>query len=88
MDSRLVQRTVIAGGILGGIGIGLFFGMWVLMGSLGATPFARVVVSVCLPPVLLAAGIGVYLVVTRTTGGAAAGNATPEPAGTNQSDTE
>jgi hypothetical protein len=57
---------VIAGGLVGVIGIALFFGLWVVLGTIGfVSSFARVVLSVCLPPIILATAFGMYYLVVR-----------------------
>lgn len=65
MDSKTLRRTVIAGGVLALLGIGLFFLFWVVLGSFGTPDFARVVLSVCIPPILMAAGVGAYFLLVR-----------------------
>jgi hypothetical protein len=65
LDSKLLTRTVVAGGVLALLGIGLFFLFWVVLGSLGTPDFARVVLSVCIPPILMAAGVGAYFLLVR-----------------------
>lgn len=63
MEPKLLTRAVIAGGVLAVGGIGLFALLWIALGS--ASPFARVVLSVCIPPIMMAAGVGVYFLVVR-----------------------
>jgi hypothetical protein len=65
LDSKLITRMVIAGGLVGVIGIALFFGLWVVLGAIPTTPFVRVVLSVCLPPIILATIFGMYYLVVR-----------------------
>lgn len=60
-----MKRTVIAGAILAFLGIGAFIGIWSVLGNIGASQFARVVLSVCLPPIVMAAGIGAYFLLVR-----------------------
>jgi hypothetical protein len=65
LDSKLLRRTVLAGGLLAVFGIGMFGLLWVVLGSLGASDFARVVLSICIPPILMAAGVGAYFLLVR-----------------------
>jgi hypothetical protein len=65
LDSRILTRTVLAGALLAMFGIGMFALLWVILGSIGASQFARVVLSVCIPPILMAGGVGIYFLVVR-----------------------
>lgn len=64
MDRNLLSRVGAAGAVLGVVGIGLFVLLWVVLGSLGVDTFMRVVISVCVPPALMALGVGVYMLIT------------------------
>ncbi len=65
VDNKVIVRMVIAGGLVGILGIALFFGLWFFLGTITDSAFARVVVSVCLPPIILATIFGVYYLVVR-----------------------
>ncbi len=61
----MIVRMVIAGGLVGVLGIALFFGLWFVLGNITDSAFARVVISVCLPPIILATIFGIYYLVVR-----------------------
>lgn len=63
MDNKLISKTVIAGLVIAGVAIGLFFVLWLALASL--EPFLRLFLSVCVPPALMAGFIGVYILTTR-----------------------
>lgn len=63
MDNKLISKTVIAGLVIAGAAIGLFFVLWFALVSL--EPFLRLFLSVCVPPALMAGVIGVYILSTR-----------------------
>lgn len=58
-----VPRIVIAGVVLATLGVIAFIVIWVLMGSAGVPNLPRLLVSMCIPPALIAALIGVYILV-------------------------
>lgn len=87
MDSKLITRMVIAGGLVGVIGIALFLGLWIFLGTITDSAFARVVLSVCLPPIILATAFGVYYLVVRPGGTAASTSPMSERSTPNPSDT-
>lgn len=73
---------VIAGGLVGVVGIALFFGLWLLLGTIPASPFVRVVLSVCLPPIILATVFGMYYLVVRPGSGTHPASPPSNPEGT------
>lgn len=74
LDRKLISRAGIAGFGLSLFGIGLFVLIWVLMGEAGANNFTRVVLSVCVPPALMAAMVGVYMLLVRPANGSDQGS--------------
>ncbi|MBI5670333.1 MAG: hypothetical protein HZC41_20260 [Chloroflexi bacterium] len=64
-----LSRASVAGAALAVVGIILFIVLWVVMGQLGATNLARLLVALCLPPVVIAAMIGAYVLITRSRNG-------------------
>jgi hypothetical protein len=66
-DGKLLSRTVIAGGILAVVAIGLFLLLWTAFS--GLDDFVRLMLSVCIPPAALALIAGVFFLVTRSRAG-------------------
>ena len=62
MNGSTITRAGVAGLVLAGGLIGLFFLIWIVMGELGAADFPRLVAAVCIPPGLISIVIGFYLV--------------------------
>ena len=60
-----MSRALIAGAVLAGLGIALFAVLWTLLGSQGVNQAARLLLSLCIPPAVIAAVLGVYLLLTR-----------------------
>jgi predicted lipid-binding transport protein (Tim44 family) len=60
-----ISRIGLTGAVLGIVLIGLFIGLWIVLGSAGVEVFPRLVIAVCAPPSILAALIGIYLLLTR-----------------------
>lgn len=63
MNGKLVSKTLIAGGIIAAVAIGLFFVLWLALASL--EPFLRLFLAVCVPPALMTGAIGLYILSTR-----------------------
>lgn len=63
MDNQLLVRGLIAGVLLSVVGIGLFALIWVGLAS--ADTLLRLVAAVCIPPIVLAIGIGFLIVRSR-----------------------
>lgn len=63
MNGKLVSKTIIAGGIMAAVAIGLFFVLWLSLESL--EPFLRLFLAVCVPPALMTGAIGLYILSTR-----------------------
>jgi lipopolysaccharide export LptBFGC system permease protein LptF len=60
-----LSRGSIFGFVLGVLAIILFVVLWLGLGSLNVSQFPRLMVSVCLPPAIIAALIGVYMLFWR-----------------------
>jgi len=52
--------------LLAGGGVGLFVLIWVVLGSAGVDNFARLMVALCVPPALIALGVGLFFLATRS----------------------
>ncbi len=64
-QNNLSRATIIATGIAVG-GIILFFIIWAVLGSTGMDAFARLILSLCIPPGLMAALIGGYFLMSQS----------------------
>ena len=62
---KTLMRAGVAGVVLAGIGIGAFLVIWILLGQAGTSDFPRLMASLCLPPALVAAVIGLYLLIIQ-----------------------
>jgi hypothetical protein len=65
LDTGLIKRTALAGAVLALVGIVLFVLIWFGLGNASMSQFARIVLSICIPPILMAAGMGVYFLLVR-----------------------
>jgi hypothetical protein len=61
LNQTNLSRGLVAGAVLAVLGIGLFIGLWVIMGSMGVSNAARLLVSLCIPPAIIALIIGAYV---------------------------
>ena len=59
------MRAGVAGVALGGFGISAFLVIWFLLGQAGTSDFPRLMASLCLPPALIAAIIGLYMLIIQ-----------------------
>jgi hypothetical protein len=55
----LSRATLVALG-LATFGVVLFIGLWVVLGNVGVEQFARLLMSLCIPPAAIAAIVGIY----------------------------
>ncbi|MAS33018.1 MAG: hypothetical protein CL610_03360 [Anaerolineaceae bacterium] len=60
LNRRRLTRAAIIGGGMGLGGVLAFLLLWVGLGSAGVDQFPRLIMSVCLPPALIALIFGVY----------------------------
>lgn len=62
-DGKTVSRIGLIGAIIGIVAIGLFVALWVILGNANMDAFPRLIISVCVPPALMTAFLGVYVLV-------------------------
>jgi lipopolysaccharide export LptBFGC system permease protein LptF len=60
-----LSKVAVAGVGLGVVGVVLFVILWVVFGQMGVASLARLVVSLCLPPLVIAGLIGVYVLLMK-----------------------
>jgi lipopolysaccharide export LptBFGC system permease protein LptF len=65
LDRQLLSRAGVVGLVLAVLGIGLFVGLWAVLGNAGMDDFPRLVIAVCVPPAVLALAVGVFFLVAR-----------------------
>lgn len=63
--NNLSRATFIAVGLSVG-GIVLFFILWGILGGTGMDAFARLILSLCIPPGLMAALVGGYFLLSQS----------------------
>ncbi len=61
LNGNNMPRIITAGVILAVVGIVAFILLWAMMGSAGVAMLPRLLVSLCIPPAIIAAAIGVYI---------------------------
>ncbi|MCB9456753.1 MAG: hypothetical protein H6671_12265 [Anaerolineaceae bacterium] len=59
-SKNLSRATIIATG-MGIIGIVLFVVLWALLSQTDLDAIARLIIAFCVPPALMAAGVGAYM---------------------------
>ncbi len=62
--SRLT-RALLAGAALAVLGITLFIALWAALGSQGVDQTARLLLSLCIPPAVIAAALGGYFLLAQ-----------------------
>ncbi len=65
LDGKKIGRASIAGFGLAGLGIALFIILWVVLGQAGFETPARLFAALCIPPAVIAALMGVYILFVR-----------------------
>lgn len=60
LDSRRLKRASIAGVALAAAGIVLFVLLWIVLGNAGVDQFPRLILSLCVPPGVIALIMGIY----------------------------
>lgn len=65
LDRKLLSRAGLMGILLAVFGIGLFILLWVVLGNAGMDNFARLMIAICIPPALIALGVGLFFLATR-----------------------
>jgi uncharacterized membrane protein len=68
-NRKSLSRASAAGVGLALLGIVLFVVLWVILGTAGVETFARLLVSLCLPPAIIAGLIGGYVLLARPADG-------------------
>lgn len=63
-NGKTASRIGLIGAVIGIVSIGLFMGLWILLGNANMDDFPRLIISVCVPPALMTAFLGVYILVT------------------------
>jgi hypothetical protein len=63
IEGKQLMRAGLAGLILAGVGIGLFVLIWNAFS--GLSDFPRLFAAICIPPAVIAAMLGVYMLVVR-----------------------
>lgn len=62
---KQLPRAGMIGGVLAVLAIGLFIALYIVLGNAGAEPAVRLLVSLCVPPAVLAIGFGLYILIAR-----------------------
>jgi hypothetical protein len=66
LNNNAVTKTVIfAGAGLAVVGIALFVGLWVILGNMEVAEFPRLILSLCIPPAIMALLLGGYILLVR-----------------------
>lgn len=65
MNKRTITRAGIVGALLAVLGIGLFMGIWIILGNFGVADFPRLISALCIPPGIIAAIMGIYILIAR-----------------------
>lgn len=65
VNRRALSRASIFGAILGVAAIILFVVFWVVLGEMGVTQFARLFLALCVPPAIIAAIVGGYVLIAK-----------------------
>lgn len=69
LDKQTISRIGIVGAILGMLAVGLFAGLWFGLGTTSLDVFPRLVIAICLPPAIMAALVGGYMLLKRPANG-------------------
>ena len=65
LNRHTLTRASIAGAGLAIGGILLFFMLWFALGAADVGPFAQLRLSLCIPPALIAAAVGLFFLRTQ-----------------------
>ncbi len=65
LNGRNLTRAGIAGAALALLGIILFIVLWVVLGSFKLDAMPRLFASLCIPPAIIAAIMGIYILVRK-----------------------
>lgn len=64
-NTKTISRAGLAGAVLSALGILLFVGLWLVTGRTDLDPFPRLIISLCVPPGVIAIVMGIYALVVR-----------------------
>lgn len=64
-DPKTLRRFLIGGAVLAVGGIILFVLLWLALGGAGVQQFPRLVLSMCVPPAVIALLLGGYFLISR-----------------------
>lgn len=65
LNRKTLSRATLAGAALAMGGVGLFILLWVVLGNAGVDQFPRLILSMCVPPALIAALVGGFFLLVR-----------------------
>jgi hypothetical protein len=65
IDSKVLSRIGLTGLIIAVLGIGLFLGLWIGLEGTGVNDFARLIISLCVPPALMSLAIGGWMLLIQ-----------------------
>ncbi|MBL8163791.1 MAG: hypothetical protein JNJ61_17525 [Anaerolineae bacterium] len=65
LNKQSLSRASIVGIGLAVLGIALFLVLWIVFGQSGMETLPRLIVSLCVPPAIIAALIGAYVLFVR-----------------------
>lgn len=65
VNRKALSRAGVFGAVLGVAAIILFVVFWIVFGQMGLTQFARLFLALCLPPAIIAALVGGYVLIAR-----------------------
>ena len=60
-----LRRPLLIGGSLALAAVVLFILLWVIMGNAGVEALPRLLVSLCVPPAIIAVVVGAYILIAR-----------------------
>lgn len=60
-----LSKASVAGIALAVVGIILFLILWGVLGQLGAEPFTRLLIALCVPPAVIAGILGAYILLVK-----------------------
>jgi lipopolysaccharide export LptBFGC system permease protein LptF len=65
-DGQRLKRASIVGVVLAVGAVALFLVLWTLLGNSGLDQFPRLIISLCVPPAVLALLVGAYFLITQS----------------------
>ncbi len=65
LNGRNLTRAGVAGAVLAVLAIVLFIVLWVVLGSFKMDAMPRLFASLCIPPAILAAVMGIYILTRK-----------------------